>query len=121
MHKVMDPQQPPAKTSAKLAVHFFNNLGIASRILSCIDACFYSVGIIESTEVKPKLASTIETMKENSQIVTYHTREIGSNYYKKEKETFIGKLEKEGRGKFEHENLKTHEEFSNDLSEFSSY
>ena len=68
----MDPQQSPAKTSPKLAVHLFtNNSKILSNDLRCVEACFYSVGVIESTEDQPKLASTVETMKENSQTVIW--------------------------------------------------
>ena len=44
--------------------------------------------------------------------------ETVSNYYTKAKETFIDKLEKKGRGKFEHKDLKTHEEHSNDSLKF---
>ena len=47
VHVVMDPQQPPAKTSPKLAVHLFtNNLKFSSSVLSCIEAYFYSVGVM---------------------------------------------------------------------------
>ena len=87
VHIMMDPQQPLAKTSPKTAVHSFtNNLKISSSVRSCIEACFYSVGVIESTEDQPKLDSMLETTKSNRQIVTYCTPETGSNC------SFIDKL-----------------------------
>ena len=60
----------------------------------------------------------LETTKSNRQIVTYNAPETGSNYYKKAKDTFIDTLEKEGRSQFEHKDLKTCEENSNDSSKF---
>ena len=81
VHVVMDPQQSPAKPSPKLAVHLLtNNLKISSSVLSCVEACSYSVGVIESKGDEPKLDSMLETTKENRQIVTHCAPEVGSNY-----------------------------------------
>ena len=57
------------------------------------------------------------TTKANRQIVNYNDQ-IQDLIATKNKETFIDKLEKERRGQVESNDLKTHEECSNDSSKF---
>ena len=85
---VIDPNQPPAKTSSKLKFSIFTN----SNVISCVEVYFYAIQTNAIENEQQNVASTIDKRNANARIIKHFKPNAGSNHCRKSKEMIVEKL-----------------------------